>query len=128
MSVSIEAYLEADDAAVTDRWERLQERLQSRFGRVPGLEAILFLIGVQSRGQGFQPHLPKQQKQDLIMEGTCCAFEQIGLYRRAGTDEQGHVVWERTMLGLPDLSVDAQEKLLRLAVLAYFDATRPDPF
>ena len=128
MPNAIDALLQTDEAALTSRWERLRAWLGERFGRAePDLEAILFLIGVQSVGRGFEPKLEKETKQDLIMEGTYCAFETLGLYACVGADADGLGVWERTDVRLPTLSVEGQETLLRLAVLRYFDgATEPD--
>lgn len=114
------AALAVDEETLDGRWERLKTWLDARFGRDTNLEGILFLIGIQSRGQGFEPKLGKEVKQDLIMEGTYRAFEALGLYRRAGTDAEGGPVWVRAG-DVPRLSVDRQEKLLRVAILAYFE-------
>ena len=117
------AALATDDAAVEAGWARLSAWIEQRFGRGAGLEAVLFLIGVQSQGRGFEPRLKKEAKQDLIMEGTCCAFETLGLYRRVANEEGWR--WERTASAPPTLSVEEQEKLLRVAVLRYFESVLP---
>lgn len=117
----IDRLLQTDDAALDARWQRLQAWLQERFGRETGIEATLFLIGIQSRGRGYEPKLQKEVKQDLIMEGTYCAFEKLGLYERIGIDEEGRWIWERVVPHIPKLSIEEQEKLLRLGILAYFD-------
>lgn|SRR5690554_6162666 len=113
--------LEMDDAELDRRWQKLQTWLEKRFGRQPGIEPILFLIGIQSKGQGYQPKLKKEHKQDLIMEGTYCVFERIGLYQRAFTHNGDGERWLRVGAPVPELSVDEQEKLLRIAILKYFD-------
>ncbi len=113
--------LASDDDALQRRWDALVERLGERFGQKPGLEGVLFLIGIQSRGRGYEPKLKKERKQALIMEGTWCAFESIGLYQRVGADENGAWIWQ-PQADLPHLDVEEQEKLLRTAVLSYFDA------
>ena len=64
------------------RWERLQGWIDERFGRQAGIEGILFLIGVQTRGRGFEPDLEKEAKERLIMEGAYRVFETLG--------DQGH--------------------------------------
>ena len=122
MPEPVDALLQTDDAVLASRWHRLQAWFGERFGREkPNLEAMLFLVGIQSTGRGYEPRLEKEAKQDLIMEGTYCAFETIDLYQRIGADAEGHWIWERTDVPLPKLSVEDQEKLLRLAVLRYFD-------
>jgi hypothetical protein len=121
MTDPVRYHLDVDDAILNDRWEMLTAFLQKRFGRESGIEAILFLIGIQSRGRGFEPKLQKELKQDIIMEGTYCAFEKLGLYERVGMDENGMWLWERSVPPSAQLSIEDQEKLLRVAILAYFE-------
>ena len=106
---------------VSSRWRRLQAWLGERFGAQPGLEGILFLVGIQARGYGFEPDLDKDAKQALIMEGTYCVFETLGVYERVGMEQEGHWIWKRLIAQPPNLSIDDQEKLLRTAILQYFD-------
>lgn len=120
-SRSIDDLLATPDAEVAARWKALQRRLVDRFGREPNVEAVLFLLGIQARGRGYEPKLDRQIKQDLIMEGTYAAFEALGLYERVGMEADGAWIWERTH-PLPEMDVGRQEKLLKLAILAYFDA------
>ncbi len=115
------AYLDADDEALEARWRRLQAWIRARFGREPNIEGILFLVGIQSRGRGFEPELEKDAKQSLIMEGTYCVFEALGVYERVGMEQDGHWIWQRVLDHPPGLSVEQQEKLLRTAILHYFD-------
>ena len=84
------------------------------------MDAILFLIGVQSVGRGYEPDLPKERKQSLIMEGSYLAFETIDIYRRMGLERNGFWIWEK-IADVPKLSVDDQEKLLQIGILNYFD-------
>lgn len=114
---------EARAADRAPRWSRLQAWLQQRFGRTDevSIEHILFLVGVQARGRGYEPDLEKEIKQDLIMEGTCEVFERIDLYERIGMEHDGRWIWQRTAEPPDDLAVDDQEALLQHAILAYFD-------
>ncbi len=121
MTTGLEHILNLDDEELARKWHRLQETLDGQFGKQPGIEAILFLIGIQSRGRGFEPKLNKQVKQDIIMEGTHCVFETLGLYKRVGIDSNGLSLWERNGPLLPKLSLPDQEKLLRVAILSYFE-------
>ncbi len=123
MGDPIAVLLQADDEALAARWQRLTAWVEAHFRREPSIEAILFLIGIQARARGYEPKLAKDRKQDLIMEGTYCVFETLDLYRRVGMDAEGFWIWERTR-PLPDLSVEDQEKMLRLAILRYFEQTR----
>ena len=121
MNPIVERHLSVADAEVEERWRRAQEWLRARFEREPGIEAMLFLIGIQSRGRGFEPELEKDQKQDTIMEGTFCAFARLGFYERVGLEENGFWIWERVVDEIPKLSIEDQEKLLKLGILSYFD-------
>lgn len=117
----IRSHLATDDAWLEAAWQRTLAWLDERFGRQPGMEAILFLIGIQSQGRGYQRKLKKERKQDLIMEGTYCAFETLGIYHRVGADAEGNWIWEPTLPYVPKLPLEQQEKLLRLAVVRYFE-------
>lgn len=118
--MTIEDSLSVDDTLHFERWSSLVADIESRFGRVPDIDAILFLIGVQSVGRGYEPDLPKERKQSLIMEGSYLAFETLGVYRRMGLEKNGFWIWEKTT-DLPVLSVEQQEKLLQIGILNYFD-------
>lgn len=117
----IERHLAADEEQLAARWRQVEGFVNDRFGRDTSIEAILFLIGVQSRGRGYEPDMAKEQKQDTIMEGTFCAFEKLGLYERIGLDESGFWLWERSVESIPKLPIDEQEKLLKLGIILYFD-------
>lgn len=114
-------YQEIDDEELANRWKELLSWVRERFDRDAGIESILFLVGIQSRGQGYQPKLSKKAKQDLIMEGTYCVFETLGLYKRVGIDEKGHTIWANTNTLNQVLTLPEQEKLLQVAILTYFD-------
>ena len=121
----IASILALDDAELNARWGTLQSRLKERFGEETGIETTLFLIGIQSSGNGFQPRLSKKAKEKVIMEGTHCAFETLGLYKRVGNHSNGHGIWEKTGPSIPKLGLPEQEKLLRVAILKYFDKEWP---
>ena len=111
----------SDSAAALDsRWAALQKWLRERFERDVDVEGILFLVGVQESGRGFEPDLDKSAKERLVMEGTCCVFETIGLYDRVGVERDGNWIWERRPEFPRSLPVEEQEALLRKAILTYF--------
>ncbi len=103
------------------RWNGLIKWLETTYGREITLEAILFLIGIQTRGRGFEPELERDRKQDVIMEGTFSAFASLGVYEQVGMEDNGAWIWERVADPVPELPVEEQEKLIKLAVLRYFD-------
>lgn len=117
----IASNLAIDDDVLDARWSSVERFVAERFGKEASIEAILFLIGVQSRGRGYEPEMAKETKQDTIMEGTFCAFEKLGIYERVGVDEQGFWLWERSIESIPSLPIEKQEKLLKLGIISYFD-------
>ncbi len=117
----LDGHLAADDVELAEQWERVEAWVAERFGRDVSIEAVLFLIGVHSRGRGYEPELAKEEKQDTIMEGTYCAFEKLGLYERVGLDEKGYWIWERSVVTNAELGIDEQEKLLKLGIVRYFE-------
>lgn len=121
MADLIEEHLQAGDAELEERWAEVEAWVRNRFGRDVSIEAILFLIGIQSKGRGYEPELEKEDKQEAIMEGTFCAFETLGLYERIGLDEDGSWIWERAVESIPKLPVEEQEKLLKLGIVRYFN-------
>jgi hypothetical protein len=122
MAESIADLLSIDDSELDRRWEAVRKFIHDRFGRQEaGIDPILFLIGIQSRGRGFEPHLEKEVKQSLIMEGSFCALAAIGLYDRVGVEHDGAWIWERVGTDIPALVIDDQERLLKIAIVRYFD-------
>lgn len=124
VSVADIAALTADGAGLDARWKHLADRLTERFGKAPEIEYILFLIGIQTRGQGYVPDLPRETKQALIMEGAYTVLAGLGFYQQVGMEADGAWIWEKTA-PLPSVDVDAQERLLQAAILQYLDAA-PD--
>ena len=112
-----EPLLHSPDDRLDAEWDAVVAWAQRRFGQAPGIESMLFLVGLQARGEGMADRIPRELKQDVIMLGTQVVFEAVGLYRRL---EDG-VTWERTAR-LPVLTSDEQDKLLRAAIVRYFDA------
>ncbi len=112
---AIASCLQLADSEVAMRWEALLRCLAAQFGRLPsGIEHVLFLIGLQERGQGYEPNLPREEKQALIVDGAGYALATLGLFKRLPSG------WEPTLTPWPVLSQEAQEKLLRVAILEYF--------
>ncbi len=120
MDHRIESCLKSDDHELAERWQMVLDWVAARFGKQPDIEAILFLIGLQSRGIGYDPDMPKERKQDTIMEGTFCSFEKLGFYERVGLDEDGFWIWERSV-DIPKLSIEDQEKLLKIGIVRFFE-------
>lgn len=110
--------VDADEAA--RRWARVEAWATRRFGKAEAsLEGVLFLIGLQATGRGYEPRMERDEKERIIVEASLVVFEAVGAYRRTGMDESGAWIWERLGAWPADLSAEAQERLLRLALAAY---------
>jgi hypothetical protein len=118
----VRRWLDTFEEGGEERWEALQGRLQTQFERQITIEAVLFLVGIQTRGRGFEPKIHRDRKQDIIMDGTFTVFESIGFYRRVGMESDGAWIWERCVTPGPGLTVEEQESLLKVAILEYFAA------
>lgn len=108
------------DLAFEKRWRDLVSSLSKRFDAgTLDLNAIIFLIGVQELGQGAR-EFKKDEKVNLMHIGICVLLLPYGFYRELGRDADGWPHFERVR-ELPPLSAEEQERLMKEAVLAYFE-------
>lgn len=108
--------LKAED--IKPIWQDLVQELIDVFEEPPDLQSILFLIGVQELGKGYQK-FSKNEKQDLMHVGTCTILMGDGFYVSTGKDEEGWPQFE-SVNKIPALSLREQDLLLKRAVLRYF--------
>lgn len=82
------------------------------------LQGILFLIGVQELGMGFQK-FKKDDKLAVMHIAICTLLERYGYYEFEGRDEDN---WPHFKLNekLPPLKPAQQHLLMREAVVEYF--------
>jgi hypothetical protein len=108
------------DLAFEKRWRDLTRELSARFGMdPPDLPAVLFLVGVQELGQGARD-FSKDEKVNLMHIGICVALLPYGYYRELGRDADGWPHFEHVK-DLPPLGPQEQERLMKEALLAYFE-------
>jgi hypothetical protein len=99
-------------------WSVLLLKLNELFKSDLDLQGVLFLIGVQELGKGYQ-NFSKAQKGDLMHIATCKLLSQYGYYALKGVDDDGWPHWE-LMQALPSLSLREQDLLLKQAAIDYF--------
>ena len=99
-------------------WKEVVLTLEKRFGEGLDLQAILFLIGLQELGMGYQK-LKKDQKVEVMHVAVCALLSQWGYYEFTGHDEGGWPHWKATNK-LPFLNTKQQDKLIREAIVEYF--------
>jgi hypothetical protein len=109
------------DLQFEQRWRTLVKDLSARFDAgTLDLNAILFLIGVQELGQHAR-EFKKDEKVALMHIAICVLLRPYGYYRELGRDADGWPHFER-IKDLPALGPEEQERLMKEAVLAYFEA------
>ncbi|MGB1205394.1 MAG: hypothetical protein ACPG5B_07105 [Chitinophagales bacterium] len=103
-------------------WAELMAEMQANFGKVPDLQTMLFLIGVQELGQ-LRHDFNKEEKQDLIHIAVCCLLSQQGHFHFIGRDEDGWPHYEATnRLNEQEWKgLFQQEIQLKTLILQYFE-------
>lgn len=108
------------DLELEIKWQRLLKSVEKMIGRKPkDLNGVLFLIGVQELGKGYQ-HFSKEEKQDLMHIAICKVLSLSGFYKLEGIDEDGWPHW-KLIKKLPHFDLLEQEKLLKMHIIDYFN-------
>jgi hypothetical protein len=100
------------------RWQILEAELLERFGKIPDLNAILLLIGVQEVKNTMKEYT-KEEKQDAMHIAVCTLLSQSGYYELEGYDVDGWPHFKQ-LKELPPNNLIEQENFLKDHVLIYF--------
>ncbi len=106
------------DLELEIEWKKVLEKLKSQFGDDMDVQAILFLIGVQELGKGFQI-FSKDQKVEIIHVAICTLLAPLGYYEYQGMDKDGWPHW-KAKTTLPALKPGEQRALMKKTIIAYF--------
>ena len=100
-------------------WLRVQHLVKESLSRdkLPDLQAILFLIGIQELGQ-VRKDFTKEEKQDLMHVAVCSLLSTQGYFEFEGRDEDGWPHYKQ--LRATTSGVAKQETLLKKLVIRYF--------
>ncbi|MBN9483224.1 MAG: hypothetical protein BGO70_00610 [Bacteroidetes bacterium 43-93] len=103
-----------------ERWIQVEFLMQERFGKVPDMEGVLFLIGVNELGKIPARKFSKEQKQDLIHIAVCGLLARRGYYEYEGHDADG---WPHYMQLKPveTQGLKGQERILKECIIEYFE-------
>ena len=101
------------------KWKTTLEKVSENFGEILDLNSLIFLIGVQELNKGFV-ELKKQEKLEVMHIAICKLLEPYGYYEYVGLDKDGWPHFE-SLEKLPALDKKAQEKLIKEAIIQYFD-------
>ena len=107
------------DYALELRYQSLLKQLEEPFGPDIDLQVLLFLIGVEELGKGYQ-QFKKHEKTDLMHVAICTVLEPYGYYKFEGKDpdEWPHFTLQKD---LPSLSESEQQALMKEAIVEYFE-------
>jgi len=101
-------------------WPAVEALLIERFGKLPDMEGIFFLIGVNEYGNGpKRDKFTKEQKQDLMHIAVCTLLSQLDYYKFIGRDEDGWPHFESVM-PVPVTGMKEQEEMLKACIIHYF--------
>jgi len=101
-------------------WAELLAEMQERFGSVPDLQTLLFLIGIQELGQ-LRTSYTKEEKQDLMHIAVCHLLQQEGYFTYIGRDDDGWPHYQPTAKMPENMrGILQQNELLQTLVLRYF--------
>ncbi len=98
-------------------WKETVRNLEPLFGELD-LQGIIFLIGVQELGKGYQKFM-KDEKLEVMHVAICTLLEPYGHYEFVGRDEEGWPHWKANEK-LPPLKPLQQELLMKEAIVDYF--------
>ncbi len=103
-----------------EQWKRVEQLIAGRFEKVPDLQAVLFLIGMNEYGHPpKKENFTKEEKQDLMHIAVCTVLEPYGYFRFEGRDADGWPHWT-PLKQVEVVGFMGQEVVLKRAVVAYF--------
>ncbi len=102
-------------------WKQLRYGFKEQLGRLPDLQSILFIIGIQELGF-FPDSLSKEEKQDLMHIAVCRLLSEIGYFSFTGRDEDGWPHYEAVKnIPVDFKNLEKEEQLLKEQALRYFE-------
>jgi hypothetical protein len=106
------------DYQIDLEFNRLCLKLEKDFEMDMDVKSLVFLIGVQEYGKGWEKY-SKNQKLDLMHVGTCSVLMPFGYYSFEGRDDEGWPHFTK-LQDLPTLNTQEQEQLVKKGILEYF--------
>jgi hypothetical protein len=100
-------------------WDAFIRKVSKHFNVTANTEFVLFMIGLQERGEGFRNY-SKQEKMDLINLANCRLLCQCGYTQQTGEDEDGWPTFV-TLKDANSLSPFEKDKLLKENIIQYFE-------
>jgi len=86
---------------------------------LPGVETVLFMIGLQDLGI-ISTNFTKEQKVEITTLGTCVVLSRYGYFEKRGIDENGWPIWIEKKTFSPANEMEEQ-KIIKEAIIKYFE-------
>lgn len=99
-------------------WKELCLKLSFQFKQEVDMISILYLIGIQELGRGFES-FSKDEKTELIFIGNCRVLSPYGYCKQVGVKPDRWPIWHITK-SLTQMSEEQKENLLKIGIIAYF--------
>ncbi len=101
-------------------WLRVRHTVKDalRRDKLPDMNAILFMIGMQELGY-LQSKYTKEEKQDLMHIAVCHLLSYDGYYEFEGRDADGWPHY-KALKAVPIEGIKAQSSLLQEKIIQYF--------
>lgn len=103
------------------RWRKTTEKASRVLGWEERLDvtSLLFAIGVQELGQGYR-EFKKDEKINIMHIAICTLLQHYGYYEFKGRDQDDWPHFELKKK-LPPLSSDEQDRMIKEAIIDYFE-------
>ena len=76
-----------EEVSIKDKWFKIRELFETRFGKTPDLSAILYVIGIRELGV-HQDKFKKEEKVQLMHIATCRVLSTSGHYELKGLNDK----------------------------------------
>lgn len=96
-------------------WKIFSKALSEKYNIQNDINHILFLIGINERGNGYAESYDKEEKMELIKLGKGKVLTLVGLYSENGVDNEG---WPR-FSQINELSTDENTEI-KQGIIEYF--------
>ncbi len=109
------------DSNLSQQWVEIVTQLSNQFadGERLDMESIMYLIGIQELGKGFQ-EFSKDDKINLMHIAICKLLEPLGYYKFDRLDKEG---WPHYILlkEVPKFTTQEQTEMMQEAIVLYFN-------
>ncbi len=97
-------------------WKIFTDKLYSKYGIDDDINHILFMIGINERGEGYKERYSKEEKMDIIRLAKGSLLEKDGFYTKGGVSDDGWPIFNK----LKDIDPTKENDKLKELIIGYF--------